>query len=60
MSIFRQNKNTIKNIAFSLQEKYLRTRHNFGSISIKYLREKWIKKFTYTKYQKITGGKRNI
>ena len=74
VSMFRQNKNTIKNLAFGLQEKYLKARHNFGSKSIryfgerhnfrsktvKYLREQGIKKFKYMQPQTIRGSKQNI
>ena len=45
VGMVHQNKNIIKNVACGLKEKYSRTRHNFGSKSIKYLREEGIKKF---------------
>ena len=45
MRILRRNKNTIKNISYGLEEKYLRVRHNFGNRSIKYLGGKGIKNF---------------
>ena len=54
--MFRQNKSTIKNLGCGLQEKYLRTRHNFGSKSVKYLGEEGIKKFKYTLPQTAKGG----
>ena len=47
VSMFRQNKNTIKNIACGLQEKYLKTSTNFGSKSVKYLKEEGIKKIKH-------------
>ena len=55
VSVVHRNKNTIKNVACSLQEKYLRSRHNFGSKSVKYLGEEVMKKF-----KPITTGKKNI
>ena len=45
VGMFHRNKNTIKNLACGVQENYLKTIHNFGSKSIKYLREKRIQKF---------------
>ncbi len=47
VSMFRQNKNTIKNLAYGFQEKYLKTSHNFGNKSVKYLGGEAIKKFKY-------------
>ena len=47
VNIFCRNKNTIKNLASGLQENQLRTRHNFGSKSIKYFREEKIRFFKY-------------
>ena len=60
MGMFRRNKNTIKNLACGLQEKYLRTRHNFGSKSVKYLGEQAIQKFKYMKPYAIGGGKQLV
>ena len=74
LGIFRQRKNTIKNVAFGIQEKYLRTRnnfgtnpikyigerHNYGSKTIKYLQKEGVKKFKHMKPQTIKEGKRNI
>ena len=47
-SMFRWTKNTIKNFAYGLEGKYLKTKYNFGSKPVKYLGEKWIKKIKYT------------
>ena len=74
VSMFRRNKNTIKNLAFGLQKRYLGTKHNFGirsikyfgekqnfgSSTIKYLRKEGIKKFKYIKPQTVNKGKKNI
>ena len=55
VNIFRHN----KNILCSLQEKYLRTRHNFGSKSVKYLGEEGIKKFKHITYY-ATGESKQL
>ena len=55
--IFCRNKNTIKNLACGLQEKYLTARHNFGSKSVKYLTEERIKSLRYMKSETVRGGK---
>ena len=60
MGRFRRNKNTVKNLACSLQEKYLKTRHSFGNNSIKYLREEAIQKFTYIAPYVVRGGKQLV
>ena len=45
--MFRRKQNTIKNLACGLGQKYLRTKHNVGSRSVKYLGEEGIKHFKY-------------
>ena len=74
VGMLQRNKNTIKNCAFGLQEKYKITRHNIGNSSIKYfgkgknfssrtvkyLEEEGIKKFRYIKPQKFGTAKRNL
>ena len=55
--MFHRNKNTIKNLACDLQEKYLRSRHHFESKYIKYLTEKGVKKFQYISSYAVGGGK---
>ena len=60
VSVFRRNKNTIKNVAAGIQGKYLRTCNNFGNKSIKYLTEEGIKKFKYTTPQMARGGKQQL
>ena len=74
VGMFQHNKNTIKNVAFSIQKRYLQSKHNFrinsikyfressnfGNRSIKYLREKGVKKFKYMKPQIIRQDKGNI
>ena len=57
MGIFLRNKNTIKNIAYGVQKKQLKVRHNFASTSVKYLGEEAIKKFKHTAPQSVRGGK---
>ena len=42
VSVFRRNKNAIKNIAFGLQEKFSNNGHYFGSKTVKYLGGKGI------------------
>ena len=54
--MYRRNKNTIKNLAFGLQEKYLITKHNFGIKPIKYLGKESIKKFKYMTPQAAKKG----
>ncbi len=44
MGMFSRNKNTIKNVAFGIQEKNMKFKHNFGSNAIKHLGENCIKK----------------
>ena len=56
MGIFRRKKNTVKNLAFSMQEKCLRTRHNFESKPVKYLGEKIIENFKYMPHRAARGG----
>ena len=56
LSMFSRNKNSIKNLACGLQEKYLKTRHNFGSKTVKYLGEEGIKKFKHMAPQSVTRG----
>ena len=60
VGIFRQNKNTIKNLAYGLQEKYMRTRHNFGSKPVKYLGQEGIKKFKHITSYAVGGGKQLV
>ena len=71
VSIFQKKKNTIKNLAFGLQEKFIRTKHNLGnstiknlnegdnfvSKTVKYLQKEAIQKF---KYMKPSTVKKNI
>ena len=57
MTILRQNKNTIKNIAYGVQKKYLKTKHSFASKSVKHLGVEAIKKFKHTAPQAARGGK---
>ena len=57
LGMFRRNKNSIKNLSFGLEEKYLRIRHSFGKRPVKYLREGGIKKSKYTAPQTVRGGK---
>ena len=57
VGIFHHNKNTIKNLACGLQEKYLKSRHSLGRHSVKYLGEKGVKKFEYVSNWTIGGGK---
>ena len=59
-NVLHRNKGTIKNIASGIQGKYMRTRHNFGSMSIKYLADQGIKKFKYTTPQIARGGKQLV
>ena len=60
MGMFLRDKNTIKSLACGLQEKYLRTRHNFGSKSVKYLGEEAIKKFKYIAPYTVRGIKQLV
>lgn len=55
VKMFRRNKNTIKNLASSLQEQQMTTKHYFGSKTIKYFRNPVIKKFKYTPSQAVSG-----
>ncbi len=55
--MLNQNKNTLKNLACSLENKVLTVRHNFGSKSVKYLGEEGIKN---TAPQMSRKGKSNI
>ena len=48
IGMFRRNKNTIKSLACDLQERYLRTRNNFGKKPVNYLGEERIRYFKYT------------
>ena len=57
MTMIHRNKNTIKNIAYGAQKKYLQTKHSFASKSVKYLGVEAIKKFKYTAPQAARGGK---
>ena len=58
---FHQNKNTMKKIAYGIEEKYFGTRHNFASKSVKYLGEERIKNFKYIRpYVVRTERKKNI
>ena len=50
VDMIRHNKNIIKNSAFSLQEKYLKTRHNFQGKPVKYLGEEMINQFKHMKH----------
>ena len=60
VGIFRRNKNTVKDLACGLQEKYLKIRHNFGSKPIKYLGEEAIKKFIYIAPLAARGGNKLV
>ena len=60
MSILSRNKNTIKNFAFGIQEKYLTSRNNVGIRAVKYLGEEGIKKVAHVAPQAVRGGKQNI
>ena len=68
MGMFRRNKNTIKNLAYGLQEKYLKSKHYPGNKSVKYLKKEAINFFKFTapytargsKQLFKTEGKRNI
>ena len=60
VGMFGRNKNTVKNFAFGLQEKYQKTRHSFGSKSVKYLGEQTIQKFKYIAPYTVGRGKKNI
>ena len=63
VNMFCQKKNTIKNFACGIQkqgEKLLRTRHNLGSRSVKYLREEGIKNFKYIAPLTAKKVKQNI
>ena len=54
--IFSRNKNTMKNFAFGIQEKYLKTGLNFGSKSAKFLGGQTIKNLKYTVPKAVTKG----
>ena len=66
--MFCRNKNTTKNLAYGLQEKYLKSKHYSGINSCKYLGREAIKIFKYIAPQTARGskqlfraeGKRNI
>ena len=60
MGMFRRNKNTIKNFACGIQEKCMRTTHNFGSKHVKYLGTEAIKKFKYMAPLTAKGGNRVV
>ena len=68
MGIFSRSKNTIKNVAFGIQENYMKVKHNFGSNTMKYLGKEGIKKFKHMAPQAAKGsnqlartqGKQNI
>ena len=61
LGMLNQNKNSIKNLACGLQKKYVRTMHNFGIKSVKYLGEQNIKKFKFVApYITRSPSKKNI
>ena len=57
LNTFRRNKNTIKNVANGIQEKYLRIRHDVGSRHINFLKGAVITKVKYIVPQTVVLGK---
>ena len=56
VNMVRQNKNTIKNFAYGLQEKYLKFSHNFASKSVKRLGGSAVQKFKSMTPSAIKSG----
>ena len=60
VDVFHRNKNTIRNLACGLQEKYLKIRHKFGNKPVKYLGEEGIRKLKYITSYAVGGSKQLV